>query len=76
MNSIIKFSFNYILPFTLGTSMGFIYRDMITINVDKKLSMSLADYYKDINDEVDGSVKKQLPEVESLLKKSTEGNDN
>lgn len=63
------FTFYYVIPLTLGFGVGLIFRDNQTVNINKKLSMSLADYYTDIGEYVDEDVSKEFPEVERLLKK-------
>ena len=63
------FSFYYFMPITLGFGIGLIFRDNQTLNINKKISMSLADYYLEIGEEVDEDVSKEFPEVERLLKK-------
>ena len=64
-----SFSFYYVLPLTLGFGMGLAFRDNQTININKKISMSLADYYTHIGEDISNDVAKEFPEVEKLLKK-------
>ena len=63
------FSFYYVIPLTLGFGIGLIFRDNQTLNINKKISMSLADYYSEIGEDVDEEVSEEFPEVERLLKK-------
>jgi hypothetical protein len=64
------FSFYYILPTFMGFSAGLIYRDKITLNVEKKISMSLADYYLEIEDRPNKEIKQEFPSLERLMEKA------
>jgi hypothetical protein len=63
------FSFYYVVPLVLGFGMGLSFRDNQTINVNKKISMSLADYYLETGEEVKDEISREFPEVERLIKK-------
>jgi hypothetical protein len=69
MDKISKFTFYYITPICLGFITGLSIRDSLGLNISKKISMSLADYYEKIDEDVDESIRKDYPEVEKLLKK-------
>jgi hypothetical protein len=63
------FTFYYVLPSILGFSAGLIYRDYTTIDINKKITMSLADYYLLLGEKPDKRVNREFPEVNRLLKK-------
>ncbi len=65
-----KFTFYYITPLFLGFISGICFRDSISLNISKKISMSLADYYEKIDEEVDTAIKTEFIDVENLIKKS------
>ncbi len=69
MDKISKITFYYITPLMFGFITGLSVRDSMGLNISKKISMSLADYYEKIDEEVDESIKKDYPEVDKLLKK-------
>ena len=68
------FSFYYVVPLIHGFTMGLCFRDNQTINVNKKISMSLADYYAEIHEDVSAEINNEFPEVEKLLKKLEKNN--
>ena len=69
MNSFPKISFYYILPVCMGFSMGMIIRDHNTIDINKKLSVSLAEYYSYLEEEPNEKLKAEFPNLSKLLKK-------
>jgi hypothetical protein len=69
MDKISKITFYYITPMMLGFVTGLSIRDSMGLNLSKKISMSLADYYEKIDDDIDDNIKKDYPEVEKLLNK-------
>ena len=69
MDKFSKFTFYYITPVLLGFITGLSVRDSLGLNLKKKISMTMADYYEKIDEEVDENIKKDFPDVEKLLKK-------
>jgi hypothetical protein len=69
LTKIPKFTFYYILPTFAGFSLGLLVRDYFMLNADKKLAMSLADYYEYIDEEPELEINKYFPEVQRLLKR-------
>jgi hypothetical protein len=63
------FSFYYILPTTMGFSAGLIYRDIVTLNVEKKITMSLADYYQEVEDNPTKEIKEEFASLEKLIQR-------
>ncbi len=63
------FTFYYVLPTLLGFSAGLIYRDNSLVDINKKISMSIADYYILIGEKPDKRLFREFPEVNRLLKK-------
>ena len=63
------FTYYYVLPLLLGFSAGIIYREYTTIDINKKITMSLADYYLVLGEKPDKSVSREFPEVNRILKK-------
>jgi len=51
----------------MGFSIGLILRDHTTNDINKKVSMSLANYYEFIDEEVEESMKDEYPEVSKLI---------
>jgi hypothetical protein len=70
MEKFSKFTFYYITPLCLGFITGVSARDSFTLNLSKKISMSLAEYYEAIDENVDPEISKSFPEVERLLNKN------
>ena len=64
-----KFTFYYILPTVSGFLLGLLARDYFMLNADKKIAMSLADYYEYIDQEPEVEINKHFPEVQRLLKR-------
>lgn len=75
MSSFSKFTFYYIFPVCMGFSLGIIVRDYHTVNINKKLSMSLAEYYQNIEEEPSENINRHFPEVKKLLKRINERNE-
>jgi hypothetical protein len=69
MEKFAKFSFYYITPLMLGFITGLSVRDSATLNLSKKISMSLADYYDNIDEPVNEVIAESFKEMERLLKK-------
>ena len=69
MSFIAKSTFYYILPFITGFSLGLVSRDNIMLDINKKISMSLADYYEQTNTKPEERIYREFPEVIKLLKK-------
>lgn len=63
------FSFYYVVPLLLGFGTGLCFRDNQLLSVNKKISMSLADYYLETGDNVSDQIRKEFPDVEKLIKK-------
>jgi hypothetical protein len=55
------------MPTLLGFSAGLVYRDNTLLSVNKKISMSLADYYQIIGEKPNLEVSREFPEVNRLL---------
>ncbi len=76
MNSLGKipvFTFYYILPSLMGFSAGLIYRDIITLDVNKKVTMSLADYYLLLDEKPSKDLAREFPDLNRLIKKAEAG---
>jgi hypothetical protein len=67
-----SFTFYYITPIFLGFTMGLWFRDSQILPVRKKVAMSIADYYTEINEEIDKEIAREFPESVRLLKKMSE----
>ena len=63
------FSFYYVVPLILGFGTGLCLRDNQIMSVNKKISMSLADYYLETGENVNDQITKEFPDVEKLIKK-------
>jgi hypothetical protein len=63
------FSFYYVVPLILGFGTGLCLRDNQITSVNKKISMSLADYYLETGENVNDLITKEFPDVEKLIKK-------
>jgi hypothetical protein len=68
------FTFYYILPTFLGFSAGLIYRDLVTLDVNKKVTMSLADYYllTDERPAENSVISREFPDLNRLIKKGAQ----
>jgi hypothetical protein len=69
MDKFSKFTFYYITPLALGFITGISCRDSMTLRLGRKISMSLADYYEKVDEEVDKHIKINFPEIERCLEK-------
>jgi len=63
------FSFYYVVPLLIGFGTGLCIRDYQILSVNKKISMSLADYYLETGDNLNDQIRKEFPDVEKLIKK-------
>lgn len=70
------YSFYYFLPLTLGLFTGIAFRDSQTLSVKKKISMSTAEYYEKIGEEVHIDIAGAFPDVERLLKRVNKKREN
>lgn len=71
IKSIPKFSFYYILPTFMGFTAGLIYRDLRTISYQKALTMSLADYYLDIEEEPNKFISNEFPDLKDCMERGS-----
>jgi len=64
-----KFTFNYILPFSLGLTTGLFVKDEIILGHKKKLSMAVYDYYSNQGEVIPPIIYETLRELKGLEKR-------
>jgi len=69
MSKIPKMTFYYVLPTVMGFSAGLVYRDYYSFDINKKISVSLAEYYEFIGEKPDTNTLKEYPELNKLMRK-------
>ena len=69
LSKIPQFTFYYVLPPIMGFSAGLLFRDYYTFDINKKITIILADYYESIDEKPDKMISREYPEVIKLLKR-------
>ncbi len=64
-----KFTFNYILPFSLGLITGLFFKDSIILGHKKKLSMAVYEYYNNQGEVIPNIMHRVIPELKGLEKR-------
>lgn len=69
LRKIPKFTFNYILPFSLGLLTGLFVKDSLLLGHKRKLSMAVYDYYYNQDEVIPNKIYNVLPELKGLEKR-------
>ena len=69
LSKIPQFTFYYVLPSIMGFSAGLLFRDYYMFDINKKITMILADYYESTDEKPDKIIRREYPDVFKLLKR-------
>lgn len=70
-----KTVFYYVIPISFGFMFGIYLRDSQTINTNQKITMALAEYYKNLKENPPEEILKKYPDLNRLLKDSNDEKD-